>query len=129
MNMLSVFLLLSDIVPRLAILGIILIVAALALLFVLPKNDEIEMFSYEHAPFQGLMRKEPYIVGIIGLVLLFFTPSKEAFRLIAASQVGEQIIQLEEVQEIGGEVGGLAKDAIELLRQQVNNNLPQKPTE
>ncbi len=129
MNMLSVFLLLSDIVPRLAILGIILIVAAMALLFVLPKNNDIEMFSYEHHPFQGLVRKEPYIVGIIGLILFFFTPSKEAFRLIAASQVGEQIIQLEEVQEIGGEVGGLAKDAIELLRQQVNNNLPQKPAE
>ena len=56
-------------------------------------------------------------------------PSKQTMYAIAASQVGEQIIQLEEVQDIGGEVGGLTKDVIQLLREQISSQLTEKPAE
>ena len=63
------------------------------------------------------------------MILAILVPSKETRFAIAASQVGEQIIQLEEVQEVGGEVGGLAKAAINLLRQNIQEQLTEKPTE
>lgn len=64
---------------------------------------------------------------IFSFVLLI--PSKETIYMIATSQVGEQITQLQEVQEIGGEVGGLAKDTIELLRQNIQEQLTEKPVQ
>lgn len=74
--------------------------------------------------------------GVFTLVFAFFMmltaiaiPSKDTRFAIAASQVGEQIIQLEEVQEVGGEVGGLAKDAISLLRRNIQDQLSEKPVE
>lgn len=69
----------------------------------------------------------PIWVIMFSFVLLI--PSKETIYMIAASQVGEQIIQLQEVQEIGGEVGGLAKDTIELLRQNIQEQLTEKPVQ
>ena len=68
-------------------------------------------------------------LSIIFMLIAISIPSKETRFAIAASQVGEQIIQLEEVQEVGGEVGGLAKDAINLLRQNIQEQLTEKPTE
>ena len=63
------------------------------------------------------------VVTLIWMLLAICIPSKETRYLIAASQLGEQIIQLEEVQQIGGEIGGLAKGTIELLRQQIQEQL------
>lgn len=65
-------------------------------------------------------------IGALFAVTATLIPSKETFYLIAASQVGEQIVQLEEVQALGGEVGGLATDTIELLRQRINEELSPK---
>lgn len=72
-----------------------------------------------------------YIIPIwfVMLLAIILIPSKETMYAIAASQVGEQIIQLEQVQDIGGEAGGLAKDAIDLLRQQIQEQLTEKPVE
>ena len=69
------------------------------------------------------------IFSTLLMILAILVPSKETRFAIAASQVGEQIIQLEEVQEVGGEVGGLAKDAINLLRQNIQEQLTEKPVE
>lgn len=69
----------------------------------------------------------PLWLVVLSLVLLI--PSRETIYMIAASQVGEQIIQLEEVQSIGGEVGGLASDTIELLRQNIQEQLTEKAVE
>lgn len=66
---------------------------------------------------------------LIILFVILLIPSKETIYMIAASQVGEQVVQLKEVQEIGGDVGGLAKDAIELLRQNIQEQLTEKPVE
>lgn len=66
---------------------------------------------------------------LVVLSLIILIPSRETIYMIAASQVGEQIIQLEEVQSIGGEVGGLASDTIELLRQNIQEQLTEKPVE
>lgn len=67
--------------------------------------------------------------GFIFALIAIAIPTKDTMYMIAASQVGEQIIQLEEVKNIGGEVGGLASDTIELLRQNIQDQLTQKPTE
>lgn len=66
---------------------------------------------------------------ILSILFLTLSPSRETIYMIAASQVGEQIIQLEEMKDIGGEAGGLAKDAIDLLRQQIQEQLTEKTVE
>lgn len=68
----------------------------------------------------------------IPIVILFLStliPSKQTLYMIAASQIGEQVIQLEEVQKLGGDVGGLASDTIELLRQNIQEQLTEKPVQ
>lgn len=50
-------------------------------------------------------------------------PPRSTLYAIAASQLGEQMIQLEQVQELGGEIGGLATDTIALLRQNIQAQL------
>lgn len=50
-------------------------------------------------------------------------PNKESIYLIGASQAGEQIIALQEVQDIGGEVGALASDTIRLLRSMASDQI------
>lgn len=47
--------------------------------------------------------------------------------LIVASQVGEQVINSKQAQEIGGDAGALAADSIRLLRKYVNEQLDEKP--
>lgn len=122
MNSVSWFVYLSDVIPNFSVIGWILLVLSALLFFMLPKEG-VEIFSHDHDPMQGLVRKESYITLVIAIILVLFTPSKNTIYAIAASQVGEQIIQLEEVQEVGGEVGGLAKDAINLLRQNIQEQL------
>lgn len=147
MNSVSWFLYLADILSGIqffsgsigalaVILGVITTIASLA-------HDKEDKSYYK--PNENFKTWESVIVfplkflrpyGILGVVLGFVLmlvaiaiPSKETRFAIAASQVGEQIIQLEEVQEVGGEVGGLAKDAINLLRQNIQDQLTEKPVE
>lgn len=56
-------------------------------------------------------------------VLMVLVPGRNTVLLIGASQVGEQIIQLQEVQEFGGDIGALASDTITLLRQVVSDQI------
>lgn len=52
-----------------------------------------------------------------------FIPPRDTLYAIAASQIGEQVVQLEQVQELGGEIGGLATDTLALLRQNIQSQL------
>lgn len=64
-----------------------------------------------------------FVPLIIFFLLAVAIPSKETLYLIGASQVGEQVVALQEVQEIGGDIGDLAKDAIKLLREKIKESV------
>lgn len=68
-----------------------------------------------------------WVFGLILLVLgffLVFTPDRTTMYMIVASQLGEQILQLEQVQAIGGEAADLARVTIEALRAQIAASIP-----
>lgn len=50
-------------------------------------------------------------------------PSSQTMYMVAASEIGERIVSLEEVKVLGGEVGGLASDTITLLREKIQEEL------
>ena len=60
---------------------------------------------------------------VVIAVIACLIPSRETLYMIAGSQVGEQILQLEQVQALGGEVGGLAEDTIALLREKIQDQM------
>lgn len=66
----------------------------------------------------------PIILFLLFLTLAVTTPSRDGIYLIAASQIGEQVIQLEQVQSLGGELGALASDTITILRDKISEQLP-----
>lgn len=59
------------------------------------------------------------VLAFIGSVI----PSSQTLYMIAASEIGQQIVSLEEVQSFGGEIGGLASDTISLLREKIQEEL------
>lgn len=124
MNSLSLFILIADIIPKLFFVGLVLVFAGFVLAFMLPKVG-VEFGSSGHNPFDGLTRKSPYVLGIMGLCFMVLSPSKETLHLIAVSQIGEQIVQLEEVQALGGETADLARVSIEALRNMISQTLPE----
>lgn len=73
----------------------------------------------------ALQWKATWFAGpaLLFMLLSFLIPSKDTLYMIGASQVGEQIVALQEVQDMGGEVGGLAKDTIALLREKIQSSL------
>ena len=131
MNNVSWFLYIADIIINLQVLfvlGAIFLAIVLIITIIVGAHKRDFGNWTEGRTMQGFALKLSPLV----LLLWFFAaiiPSKATLYMIAASQVGEQIIQLEEVQDIGGEAGGLAKDAIELLRQQIQEQLTEKPVE
>lgn len=66
----------------------------------------------------------PIILFLLFLTLAVTVPSRDGIYLIAASQIGEQVLQLEQVQSLGGELGGLASDTISILRDKISEQLP-----
>lgn len=147
MNSMSWFLYFTDVVralqvvfglltPVFLIIGVICIVTSLTLdeerkfvesdKYGYDKYDTVKIFPFKFLRIWGVLMT---IMAFIFCIIAVMIPSKETLYMIAASQVGEQIIQLEEVQSVGGEVGGLAKDTIELLRQSIQEQLIVKPAE
>lgn len=55
----------------------------------------------------------------LGLFLQIIVPNKETMVLIAASEVGEYVINTEAVQSASNEIGALSKDSIGLLREYI----------
>lgn len=67
---------------------------------------------------KAALRKVLPTIVIVSIVACLI-PTKETMYMIGASQIGEQIVALEEVQSMGGEVGSLAKETVTLLRKKV----------
>lgn len=122
MNNLSWFLYLADVLSNLQVFlflsGLFVLLAGGFGCLVLWEEYEVRWPMSIVIPLSFLL--------LLGSIVI---PSKETMYAIAASQVGETIIQLEEVQSLGGDVGGLASDTIELLRQNIQEQLTQKPVE
>lgn len=137
----------ADIIPSFGIAAIILTII-LGVLFVSIGTAMWTAFSESHETFDKydkyyikedkerlLENYKPMGVGIpltVTLVLLIlwltlpiiaiFTPSSSTIYKMGASVIGEQLVQLEEVQEVGGELGELAKDTINMLRSHIQDN-------
>lgn len=128
MNNLSIFLWLADVLPTLG--GVLLFIGGFCtLLFVI--TSVFRYFSIVDPECREEIRdaikyiwRSFLIFGPVLLLIGLLIPSKQTIYMIGASQAGEYIIQLEEVQELGGEVGGLAKDTIEMLRQNIQSVTP-----
>lgn len=142
MNSLSWMLYIIDIAARFSlIIGPLLAITAILVLLPLAVCHFFyeEYYDYNESGHRIYQRKYPgrhiswhgrwvFPIWFLLFFMILFIPSKETMLMIAASQIGEQIIQLEEVQKIGGDVGGLASDTIELLRQNIQEQLT-KPVE
>lgn len=96
----------------------VLLVAVVYLDYNLRKEqpDFIPFFEEKVKP---LFKKAFYIFGVAFLVTSFFNmvvPKKEYMILAASSEIGEMVINSEAVQAVNTEIGGLSKDAIDLLK-------------
>lgn len=56
---------------------------------------------------------------LVSIIIWAVIPSRNTVLLIATSQTAEQIVNLEEVQALGGEVGELATNSIRYLSQEI----------
>lgn len=146
MNNVSVFLYLADILSGIQVffgmfgtIGLIFSIVAFAYSFMYD-TDRVYLYGekgYKDTIRYPLKAARPWAISffVVTLLLVFGAiaiPSKETRYMIAASQVGEQIIQLEEVQQLGGETADLARVSIEALRNAISQTLPDstnKPTE
>lgn len=54
--------------------------------------------------------------GVFFIMLSIATPSKQTMVLIAASEIAEEVVAIEEVAQVGGEAGMLIRESISLLR-------------
>lgn len=102
-----------------SIVGLGFLVMGLAILAYAGESDEQQTTGRKVKGYG----KPLLILASLFLLIGIFTPSRQAIYLIGASQAGEQILALQEVQEVGGEAGALATDTIKLLRQMVSEQL------
>lgn len=63
------------------------------------------------------------ISGMIIVVLGIAIPPKQTMVLIAASEIAEEVIAIEEIAEVGGEAGLLIKESIGLLRGYISEEI------
>lgn len=122
MNTISWIIYLINIVSNLSLLAILALIGVGIAGFVAVINHGIE-HNELHPHWRGFV-----ITGVLIGCLMVFLPSKSTMYMIVASQVGEQIIQLEEVQALGGEAADLARVSIEALRSQISEAIPTNPT-
>lgn len=136
MNSLSWFLYIVDISTGIANFSVFLAVVSgiigvvMMIVGAVCRDDAYHSSNQEARTRLGIRLQKISCLMVIPVVLFsllaVLIPSKDALYMIGASQVGEQIVALEEVQEVGGEVGGLAKDAIALLREKIQSSLENK---
>lgn len=142
MNTLSWFLYLADIAnklyvnigPSLVITFLFIIVPLFVCSVVYSEERDYENGEYKRVRVYPARHVGAHLKWIVPLWVIFFVlgmiiPSKDTLLMIAASQVGEQVIQLQQVQELGGEAGALATDTIRMLREQVSAGLENLPAE
>lgn len=63
------------------------------------------------------------ILGFITATLGLLTPTKQLVYMVAASEIGEDIINTDQARQIGGEAGAIALDSMRLLRQYLDEQL------
>lgn len=120
MNTISWTIYLINIVSNLSLLVLLSLIGVALTGFIAVVNYGIE-HNELHPNWRGFA-----IIGVFLGLLLVFLPSKSTMYMIVASQVGEQIIQLEEIQALGGEAADLARVSIEALRAQISETIPAK---
>lgn len=70
---------------------------------------------------------KPLAIACVCLALIASViPSRNTIMLIAASEVGGQLLSTEQAAEIGGEAGALAADSMRVLRKFINDQLDSK---
>ena len=67
--------------------------------------------------------KRVIAVFSIALIVNIFVPEQKYLILIAASEVGEAVVKSEAVQSAGGEIAGLSKDSVTLLRMYIQQQI------
>lgn len=119
MNNLSWLIYMSNVLPNLGTtLNTLSVICMLGVVFVVLFYGMMEDWG-------GLKRSLLFsIIPIVGVMIAVLIPSEKTIYLIAASQVGEQVIQLEQMQSLGGELGGLASDTISILREKLAEQFP-----
>lgn len=89
-------------------------------------KDEIKQRLNNYSPmsawFPSITTLVLLIVWLTLPLIAIFTPPSSTIYKMGASVIGEQLIELEEVQEVGGELGDLAKDTITMLRSHIQDN-------
>lgn len=122
MNSLSWFFYFSDIFASLKTTAALGVFVGVCLLICTPPKG-VAIFGPDHKFASGMLMFWPWFVTIVALALVIFIPAKETMYLIASSQIGEQVSQLEEVKKLGGDLGELASSTIELLNQNIQAQL------
>lgn len=117
MNSLSLFLWALDVVGR---LGVFFALFAAFCGFVVGTILTFELYEAKK------LLVATVFAGFISVFIAVLIPSPDTMKLIAISQVGEQVLKLEQVQNIGGEAAELARISIEALRAQVAQTIPKE---
>lgn len=120
MNTISWIIYLINIVSNLSLLTFLALIGVVISGFIAILNHAFE-HNKLHPHWRGFVG-----IGVFLGLLLVFLPSKSTMYMIVASQIGEQIIALEEVQALGGEAADLARVSIETLRAQISEAIPIK---
>lgn len=94
-----------------------------SLMVIDPLDDTMEKRGHEVRGYA----KPLFVMALAGAFGSAILPSKDSVMLIVASQVGEQVINSKQAQELGGDAGALAADSLRLLRKYVNEQLDEKP--
>lgn len=128
MNDISWFLYFVDISQNsvgIAVIGIAFLFTAMVVLWIrgaMIKEDSYEKDDPNWKLGSTLQRNGLKLLIPIVVLAIFscLVPSKQTLYMIAASQVGEEILKLE---DIGGDIGALSKDALTLLRQNIQEQI------
>lgn len=78
--------------------GIGIATCLLGFLFAPPKG--VKAFSYDHGPMDGFSRKGIWVALFVCVFLAVFVPSSQTIYMIAASEVGEQVVNTPEAREV-----------------------------
>ncbi len=78
----------------------------------------VTAYDMLHNSFKGL-----FVIAIIFTAIWFVVPSRNTVIQIVASEFVGTVSQMEDIQQIGGEVGDIVKDSLSLLKQTIGEQL------
>lgn len=129
MNGLSWILYLADVSnsTRVVAIGLtavaVLAVAVSAFIYVVNLEDSDEESRAKAGSFVRNICKRFLPLAIVAYAVFAFLPTQRTLMLIAASEIGEDVLSTATAQNIGGEAGELATDSLRLLRKYVSEQL------